>query len=127
VRFGDADVTLHVEAPADAPEEAFDRAADLLAALDCDRLKAFAAAQLFELYDDTWRHADGPQVEDEAGFAALLTPESVGVRPDEVWDESGFGSGPGATVSFEDGDLFCGHGVVVSVGADLEPFDADIG
>lgn len=115
VRFGGVDaVKLHVDGGSDAPNEVFDRAADLLARVDADRLRAYAASALYELYDTTWRSDEGPDV-DEVGFAALLSPESFGVRAD--------GS---VSVFFEDGDLFWGHVVIVSLDEQLVPIDAEM-
>ena len=74
--------------------------------------REFAAAQLLGNYNDNWN--DDAPITPEA-FVKLLRLESVGVDP-----------GQGAELFCEDGNLFGGHCIIVSVNENREFVDADI-
>ncbi len=101
--------------PSVDPTPALDRAATMVARLDPAALAAFAAAELLELHNDSWRDEaeDGPPI-DAATFAARLIPSSLTIDLD----------GTGATMWFDDGGLFWGHTVHVGLDAELQPTDA---
>lgn len=111
---GREDVRLTVDAPLDVDDSLFAGAARALAAVDCEDLKSFAAARLYALYNRTWRSKDGPDV-DEAGFRALLRPRTFSVQDDGAM-----------SVTFDGGDLFAGHDVVVGLDALLRLRVAEI-
>ena len=100
--------------PSVDPAPAFDVAADIVRRVEPATLAAYAASQLLDLHNDTWRDDDdGPPI-DAATFAARLTPTSLTIELD----------GEGATLWFDDGDLFWGHIVHVGLDAQLQPVDA---
>lgn len=115
VRFGGAEgVELHVAGPPTMGDDVLDRAAEKLHATDAGALRAYAAEKLLELKNGSWLSDDEEPVDAET-FASRLTPQSFGV------DEEG-----GVSVFFDDGDLFWGHVVIVSLNERLEPTDAEI-
>jgi len=79
-----------------------------------DDLKGFAAERLMDLYNNTWLDDDIGTV-DRASFMARLTNPSI-----HLYDELG-----AAVVYFEDGGLFAGHRIEVSIN-DGVPTDAGI-
>lgn len=79
---------------------------------DIDGLKRFAARSLLQLYNDVWLDGGiGPL--DEQTFAQKLTCPSV-----YICDEIG-----AAVVYFEDGGIFAGHTIEISIKSGL-PCDA---
>jgi hypothetical protein len=79
-----------------------------------ESLKGFAADKLLDLYNDTWVDEDIGEV-DRAGFINRLTKPAV-----HLYDEIG-----AAVVYFEDGGLFAGHYIEISID-DGQPTDAHI-
>ena len=97
---------------------AFDALAAVVA--DLDRLREDAEAQtvadLLALKNEEWLDEDdGEGAETAESFRAKLRLESVGLAPDGV-----------VTFSFEDGDLFWGHAILVDRAADGTWDEADI-
>jgi hypothetical protein len=79
-----------------------------------DELRRFAADALLPLHNETWLDDDiGPV--DQAGFVARLANPAI-----VVYDQSGM-----AAVLFEDGGLFAGHWIEVSIDRG-EPTGADL-
>lgn len=91
---------------------ALDDAAAALAKLDCDAIKAYAAGELLELHNESWREDEGETTTEE--FVAHMQLESLV-----------FGSS-GVSVSFADGGLFYGHMISVDLDRALVPKVADI-
>lgn len=115
VRFGDRDrVRFRVEGGLRISVEALDRAGELLETVRCEDLCAYAASRLLDLKNGSWL-GDGEDVFDATAFAAKMSPASFGVRRD--------GS---VSVFFDDGDLFSGHSIIVTLNAEREPIDAEI-
>lgn len=113
--FGGHDVDVNVTVPSQLERSAaLDRAASAIERLDCDALKLYAADQLLALHNDTWRDEDDDETDAE-GFAARMIPRALTVGED--------GS---VTAWFDDGDLFWGHSIHVSLDAELRPTDAGI-
>lgn len=78
-----------------------------------ESLKGFAADKLLDVYNDTWFDEDIGEV-DRAGFINRLTKPAVHLY------EIG-----AAVVYFEDGGLFAGHYIEISID-DGQPTDANI-
>jgi hypothetical protein len=116
VPFGDAMVAIHVAVRDADAQPRFDAAAKIVQTLACDELRKYAASTLLALHNDTWRDEaeDGPPI-DADEFAARMTPDALIVEEDD-----------GVTVWFDDGDLFWGHTISVSLHSDLTPYDAGI-
>lgn len=112
VPFGGSTINLSVTGDADATLELIDAGLATVSALDCERLKRYAAQQLLETYNDAWRGGDEGELDAEA-FCARLDAKAITVEADE-----------GASVWFADNGLFAGHTVWVSLDAQLEPHDA---
>lgn len=79
-----------------------------------DDLKGYAADRLLDLYNNTWRDDEIGTV-DRASFMHKLSKPSI-----HLYDELG-----AAGVYFEDGGLFAGHRIEVSVNGGV-PTDAGI-
>jgi hypothetical protein len=79
-----------------------------------ESLKGFAADKLLDLYNDTWVDEDIGEV-DRTGFINRLTKPAV-----HLYDEIG-----AAYVYFEDGGLFAGHFIEISID-DGQPTDANL-
>ncbi|HWB73859.1 MAG TPA: DUF2262 domain-containing protein [Nannocystaceae bacterium] len=102
-----------IDAPLDVTDAALDHAADLLARISCDSVKRFAAAQLLELHNESWRDEDSPALR-PSEFVARMRACGITLNEDDV------------EVWFEDRDLFWGHSIVVRLDRSLSPTDADI-
>lgn len=110
--FKTKDGVLSLAVPQDAPLD--DPAARARALLEgASELALFAADELMETYNASWRE-EGPEVTRTA-FAAHLVLEGITVFEDLS-----------AEAYFEDGDLFWGHVVLVSVDPNGRPTDATI-
>ncbi|TNE85000.1 MAG: DUF2262 domain-containing protein [Deltaproteobacteria bacterium] len=101
-------LVLGIDDPLDAHA---DRALDLLAREAA--LKQFAAEALLDTYNESWRDEGPPAT--ASSFVGHLVLEGITVHDDL-----------GAEAYFEDGDLFAGHVVLVSIDADGTPTDATI-
>ena len=118
-----ARVRLNVSGSKDSDAGLFDRAAAILRRMDARAIYRHAAAGLLETHNDGgWRErvdetgqASETPVLDAQGFMAKLSPEAVKI------DDDG-----GVDVYFNDGNLFWGHAVVVSLDAALSPVRVDI-
>lgn len=75
--------------------------------------KEFAALHLLDLHNERWNEGDTPLGHD--AFVAAITLSSVALR----------GNGT-VSVYFDDGDLFDGQPVLVSLDRDLVPSDASL-
>lgn len=82
--------------------------------LKLDDLKGFAADRLLKLYNDNWLDEEIGKV-DRAEFMLRLTKPAI-----HLYDELGV-----AVVYFEDGGLFAGHWIEVSI-LEGQPTRADI-
>ena len=89
------------------------RRAYLAIRADIDRGKRAAAEHLLELYNDEWSDEDEP-IEADA-FMRRMRLESIVLKAD--------GS---AEIHYEDGGMFLGHIIVVSLNAEGETQDATI-
>jgi hypothetical protein len=113
VPLGDADhvtVAVLVSSEEDIPVERLDKAAAILGRLDPRLLRGAVAEDYLELYNDTWRQDDDPEL-DQDGFVARIAPTSVELDDD------------GVRIYFGDGDLFAGHSLVVTLNPALEITD----
>ncbi len=111
VPFGGAEVTIYVTAEADVTVDSFDAVAAWMERIDTEPLKVFAASQLLDLHNDSWRQEEG--LLGAAEFAARLTPNTIC-----------FSSAEQASVDFNDGGLFWGHSVTVDVDVAGTPLGA---
>ena len=78
------------------------------------RCKQFAAQRLLVLKNQGWRET-GEQIVSEGRFTASLSLESVSIDPE------------GTTTYYRDGGMFGGHTIVIKLGPDYAPVDADLG
>lgn len=85
----------------------FDRGAQILAALDPRSIKLAAADELLDTHNDGWCD-EGEEVDAET-FITRMQVESVNVDADG-----------GVVVYFDDGDLFWGHAIYVSLNEGLQ-------
>lgn len=108
-----ADGEIALAVAMDAPLDAHAARALALRA-DAARLAEAAADELLDTHNASWREPGEP-AETRGGFAARLALQGITVYADR-----------NAEVYFEDGGLFWGHIVVVSVDADGQPTGADI-
>lgn len=115
--FGeDRPAELHISGPRAAGADLFKRVGDVANRLKraLNKVKKFAADRLVDLKNDSWLGEDEARVGSKQ-FASRLSVQSVGVR------ENGR-----VEVYFNDGDLFWGHSIIVSLTSDLKPTSADI-
>jgi hypothetical protein len=111
---GHQDVRLTVDAPRGVDDTFFEIAARILTTVECDALKDTAVMHLYAVFDRSWRSSDGPDV-DQAGFRALLRPVCIAVQDDGA-----------ASVSFDDGQMFGGHTIIVGLDASLQLREAEL-
>ncbi len=98
---------------------ALDRAADLYTrAIQAERQLLCTAAEneLLELYNDTWRRSDEPELKADE-FISRLEFTYIQIRPD--WDTA-------VILSYEAGELFAGHAVDVELDRHLRYRDVDL-
>jgi uncharacterized protein (TIGR03067 family) len=119
---GAARVRLHVSLPHGASEDILDRAAAIVRRLNARTVYAHAAVKLMKLHNETWREWTDEKGEEHAGpvlnaeqFMAKLSPEGIKI------DDEG-----GVDVYLNDGGLFWGHAVIVSLDPEMNPTRADI-
>jgi len=116
VPLGDTDqvmLTLPWNGYPDVPVARFDDAAATLRRLDPGTLRRVVAEDYLELYNGTWRQDDDEEL-DQDGFIARITPTGVDVDEDRV------------EIYFDDGDLFGGHTIIVSLDAELQVTDVKL-
>jgi uncharacterized protein (TIGR03067 family) len=119
---GHSHVRFNVGGSKDAGAGLFDRAAAILRRMDALAIYRYAAAGLLTTHNDGWRKwvdeagkaSESPVLSAEE-FMAKLSPEAVSIDADG-----------GVDVYFNDGHLFWGHAVVVSIDAALTPVRVDI-
>jgi len=119
---GHPHVTFSISAPKDAGAGPFDRAAAILRRMDAQTVYQHAATGLLKTHNESWRQwvdetgksAETPLLNAE-DFMAKLSPEGLNIDADGSVD-----------VYFNDGYLFWGHAVVVSLDAALNPVRVDI-
>ena len=112
---GDVDAALYVDGIADPEPNWLQqvRATVTAARGTIPDAVEFAAAQLLDEHNERWRNDDVPLTAD--GFVAAVSLSSVAVRANGTVE-----------IYLDDGDLFDGHAIIVTLDRDLTPSDAQI-
>ena len=100
-----AGISLSIDGPEALPESRLAQVAHLLDGLELGVIKAYAAGQLLAIKNEHWTDS-GESGLTEAQFASRLSATEISVGGD-------------ITVSFDDGGLFAGHRVAVSLDLSL--------
>ena len=69
-----------------------------------DEMRQAAAGKFLQLYNDTWREEEDPELDADGFMKRLVEPSIV------LFDEPG-----NATIFFGDSDMFAGHSIQASV------------
>jgi hypothetical protein len=107
------EVVLSVLDESDLPAGRLDEVAATAARLDPRALRHIVADDLLDLHNDTWCQ-DDDEILDRDGFLARIRPTLVDIDDDRL------------TVYFDDGGLFGGHSIVLTLDLDLEVLDVKL-
>jgi hypothetical protein len=112
---GDVDAALYIDGPAGPGPEWLPQVRATVAAAQglVDEAIEFAAGQLLAEHNERWNQEDEPLT--AAGFARAVSLSSIALR------QSGT-----VEIYLDDGDLFDGNAIVVTLDRDLVPSDAKI-
>lgn len=111
--WGGSTVSIAVVGNGEIDEHGLDAASRGLLRLDAERVRAFVADQLLELYNETWSEDDVPL--HASALVARIKPNRLELSVDGC-----------ATVYFDDGELFHGHSIEVTLDASGELEEAKI-
>jgi hypothetical protein len=106
-------VALTVTDDLDVPAGRLDQVAAIVRRLDPRALRGAVADDYLEVYNDTWRQDDDEAL-DRGGFVARIAPTFVDVDEDLI------------QVYLNDGGLFAGHSIVLSLDTDLRITDVKL-
>lgn len=112
-KFQDKKVILYISVDEDNKFEPIKRVKDKLKQLKVMAFDQIAAENLLRLFNDSWNHKEQNLTHEE--FVSAITLKSIALERDE-----------GASIWFDDGDLFAGHSINVSVDSENKVIDVGI-